>query len=233
MPSSLKVVEQEAKSQALQVLNKYGSIVVKDQKSYDKAVNARAAMKQFIDGVTTLFEPMRQTAYAAWKQVTATRDSVIAPVEEALKEQNKQLSAFVEEQEEEQKRLEEEELERQRVKAEKKRQREVAAAKKKGYDPEAIKALEKAPLEVGPIEVVSTYVKSDELTQKKLWRCEVTNKLALVKFVAKNPHFIHLLDANQSELNNLARRQQKALNIPGVKAIGETTVASVGKRSNF
>jgi uncharacterized protein YjbK len=54
----------------------------------------------------------------------------------------------------------------------------------------------------------------------------VTNLLNLVKFVAKNPHFIGLLQINQTALNQQAKALKDSMNIPGVQVVNNKVVAS-------
>ena len=53
------------------------------------------------------------------------------------------------------------------------------------------------------------------------WRAEVNDKLALIRYVATHPEWVHLVDANESALNGLAKSQREALAIPGVRAVEE------------
>lgn len=64
------------------------------------------------------------------------------------------------------------------------------------------------------------------ISTRSTWKAEVTDMLALVKFVAENPDWIGLLSANQSALNAAARAQKSALKIGGVKAVPVATMAA-------
>jgi colicin import membrane protein len=64
------------------------------------------------------------------------------------------------------------------------------------------------------------------LASKSTWRAELTDKLALVKYVADHPEWLHLVDVNTTALNGLARSQKSALAIPGVKAVEEKQLAA-------
>jgi hypothetical protein len=54
------------------------------------------------------------------------------------------------------------------------------------------------------------------------YRAEVVDLLALVRYVAANPHMVNLLVANGPALNAQARSLREAMQLPGVKVVKET-----------
>jgi DNA repair exonuclease SbcCD ATPase subunit len=56
------------------------------------------------------------------------------------------------------------------------------------------------------------------------YQAEVTNKLALVKWVAQHPEDIDLLLVNAPELNKRAKHLREALNLPGVKVTNKPSI---------
>lgn len=61
---------------------------------------------------------------------------------------------------------------------------------------------------------------------KGTWKAEVTDKLALVKFVAENPQFLHLLDPAQKEINAIAKALKLNHGIAGLRVWEDKTIAS-------
>lgn len=59
------------------------------------------------------------------------------------------------------------------------------------------------------------------------WKAKVADKARFVAFVAKNPHYLHLLDVSQSGIDALARAMHEALEtaVDGLEAINEPTVS--------
>lgn len=57
------------------------------------------------------------------------------------------------------------------------------------------------------------------------WSAEVTNPLALAKFVVDNPTFANLVQPNMVALNQLAKAQKNLLSIPGVRALNNPTIS--------
>lgn len=58
------------------------------------------------------------------------------------------------------------------------------------------------------------------------WTVDVLDKMALIRFIAGNEHFAHLLDANAGALQKLAAAQKESFAIPGCKANCEKILAS-------
>jgi len=64
------------------------------------------------------------------------------------------------------------------------------------------------------------------LATKSTWRAEVADLQALIRYVAEHPEWAHLLEANLTALNGLARSQKSALAIPGVRVVEEKQLAA-------
>lgn len=56
------------------------------------------------------------------------------------------------------------------------------------------------------------------------WKCEITSKAELVKFVAANPQFLTLVDVNQTAANQLAKAQKSGLKLPGLRAFNDVVL---------
>jgi len=76
------------------------------------------------------------------------------------------------------------------------------------------------------IEIASAAPKIGGLTTKTTWKAEVTDKAALIKYVAEHPEWLGIFEINMTALHGLARAQKDALAIPGVKAVEERQLAS-------
>jgi hypothetical protein len=57
------------------------------------------------------------------------------------------------------------------------------------------------------------------------WHAEVVDLLALVKAVAEGRAAITFLEPNMPALNKQAQSLKRAMNLPGVKAVPETTIS--------
>ena len=194
------------------------SIQVSNQKTYDAAVQERKELQEMLVNIDEFFEPARVASYNAYKAILNTKASLHDPVEAAIKKRtqdivNWELECEKLRQQEEQRLLEESTKE-----AQKKREAEIKKAKRRG-DTDAVERLQDAPLEVEEVEVEEAYEKNKDVSRRKTYKGEVTDLYQLIKFVAKNKHFIHLLSPNMSAINTLAKNQKDTMSIPGLKAI--------------
>ena len=85
--------------------------------------------------------------------------------------------------------------------------------------------LETACIMVAPV-VIKDVPKVVGVSTRVTWKAELTDKLALVKFIAENPQFIDMLDANQSALNKFASAMKSNAKIGGVRFFEEKTMAA-------
>lgn len=72
---------------------------------------------------------------------------------------------------------------------------------------------------------VAEQTKQSGISYRSTWSAEVTNIVELCQFVAANPNMAHLVEANLTELRKMAVAMRENLNIPGVKAVENKTVA--------
>jgi hypothetical protein len=110
--------------------------------------------------------------------------------------------------------------------AERRRLEEQARdAQAKGDEETASALVVAAEVMVAPV-VTKTYTtKGTGTSSRSTWSAEVTNLLELVQYVAANPQFIGLLQANQVALNGQAKSLKAAMQIPGVKPVETTGLA--------
>lgn len=216
----------EVEAEALELRNQLSAVVITDQKTYDKAVNARVDGKAWLKGAGEFFDNLVKPAYAAYKNLLDTKKKVLEPVEGHVNQINKALLKWDQEQEqlrrEEQRRLEEE----ARRQAEEEKLRTAVELESNGADPESVSAFLTAPVATAPVVAAPTYERSSAVVYRDNFSGEVTNLLALVKYVAKNPSFIGLLQINQTALNAQAKALKETMSIPGVRAVNNRVVAS-------
>lgn len=74
--------------------------------------------------------------------------------------------------------------------------------------------------------VISAAPKVSGIAGKTKWKGEVTDKLKLVQFVAANPQFIGLIDANESAINKMASALKQAMVVDGVRVYEERQIAA-------
>lgn len=211
---------------ALALNNRYEGLEIIDRESFEFAVSARAQLTHFLDQVDTVFDPMREKAYSAYKEILDQKKKIAEPAKKLLGNVNSKLSEYVDQQRRESEKQQRKVLDEAQKQAQRDRDRQVRDLRKRGFDEESIEALANAPVEIGALAPVEPGVDTNELSLRETYAGEVVDFYALVKFVAKNKHMIHLLSANSSEINKLARAQKSGMDIPGLRAIRKTNVAN-------
>jgi hypothetical protein len=174
----------------------------------------RAAEKR----ITEYFEPARKAADDAKKEILRLRDGLIAPIVEARSIYDRKAMAYEQEQrqiaEQEQRRLEEE----ARKQEEDRLLLDAIAAEERGEKEEAA-AIMAEPVTTPVIPIQPRVAQVEGVSTQTRWSADVTDLLALVKYVAAHPEWISLLEPSMPNLNRLAVAQRQALSIPGVRAV--------------
>lgn len=217
----------DAESQALELQQQFASVVILDQQSYDFAVAARVDGKAWLKDANDWFDSIQKPAYEAYKGILDKRKQVCDPVDKQIAAINRALIDWDAEQERqrlvEQRRLEAEE----RARIEEERLQTAVELEQNGADAESVSEFLSAPVVSSvPVVAARTYEKSNAVVYRDNYSGEVTNLLALVKYVAKNPNFIGLLQINQTALNSQAKALKETMSIPGVRAVNNRVVAS-------
>jgi len=88
------------------------------------------------------------------------------------------------------------------------------------YEKEAKRVAELVSRDL-PITVAPDLADTAGVHKRKTWYVEVMDICLLAEYVGRNPDKAHLLLANTAALNKMARAQQGALRIPGVKVVCE------------
>lgn len=83
-----------------------------------------------------------------------------------------------------------------------------------------------AMVQAAPIAVASAPTKVSGIAGKTKWKGEVKDKMALIRFVAANPQFEGLVDANESAINKMASALKQAMVVDGVRVYEERQIAA-------
>lgn len=217
----------DLEQQALTVRSEIAALAVTDQKSYDLAIEKRTAAKHWLKHAEDWFDGIQKPAYDAYKNILNQRKLVCEPTEAAIKQINRALVDWDQEQErirrEEQRRLEAE----ARRKAEEERLEQAAEMEQQGADAESVNAVLDAPIEIVDRPVAApTYEKSSAVVYRDNWSGECFDLYKLVQAVAKDKSKIGLLQVNQTALNQMAKALKDTMSIPGCRAINNKVVAS-------
>lgn len=77
-----------------------------------------------------------------------------------------------------------------------------------------------------PVPIATAAPKVSGLSTRQNWKARCVDKMALIRFVAEHPEHQHLLDVNQSALNQLAKAQKDAMRLPGVEAYPDAVMSA-------
>ncbi len=218
----------EVTERAITWADRARAVRIINQETYDRACDELRGIKALRDEVEQTFGPIVKAAYAAHHEAVAQRKKADAPLDEAeriLKRAIGDYSAELERRrleaqralEVEAKRLQDEQLER-----------EIEEAESQGATAPEIEAMiergPSVPAATPPI-VQPTIRPSSGVSTRELWKADVTDLIALVKYVAANPQFVGLLQANQTAIGAMARSLKSTMRIPGVRVWNEGAVA--------
>jgi hypothetical protein len=82
---------------------------------------------------------------------------------------------------------------------------------------------------VSAASVERTVPKVSGISTKKVWKVEVTDKLAFVRYIAEHPEYLELVEPNTPAINKLGLALKKACPLEGVRVFEEETLASRSK----
>ena len=116
--------------------------------------------------------------------------------------------------------------ERERIAAAERAKLEVKAEKleARGKDSSAVR-LQAELVSVAPV-VTPAPVKLSGTSSRSVWKAKVTDKLALVKYIAENPSWLHLLDVSESAIGAQAKAMKTASPIPGLEFYEEKVLSA-------
>lgn len=172
-------------------------------------------------GIEDHFARSKKAASDAHKEIVAAVNALIAPIAEARRIYDNSAAAY----EQEERRKAEEEQRRLQEKARKdEEERQLLAAidaEERGDQAEA-KAIMEEPVVTPVVTVAPQVARVEGVSSRTNWSAEVTDLLALVRYVAAHPEWVYLLEPSIPNLNRLAVAQRNALSIPGVRAVSKT-----------
>ncbi len=227
--STTDLVEQDIEREVEPIILRAHTIIVRSAADRADAMEFLKAVKNAQKRASEFFAPIVDSAHKAWKQATASRASVLDPLEAA--EKRVKLTVTTWDREEEAQRM----AEQRRLQAEadeaarKERERlEREAAKLK--TPEKREArLEQAAAIIAPVITVAAPEKQAGEATRKRWKMRVTDKARLIEAAAHgNELAASLLVYDEAAGNRLATTVKGAVTIPGVATYWTTDLAVRG-----
>ncbi len=205
-------------SEALTMAHQAGELQIRDQESYDMAMNFLEGVRHFRRRLDGIFDPIIQKTNQAHKEAIAQKRQIEKPAIQAELIVKQRKVGF----DLEQRRLQEEE--QRRREAEAKRQREEALLKEaehaenQGAARETVDAILEQPDTAPPPAAPPMHRVDKRVYTRDVWKGEVTNMLELIKAAASGKAPPTMLMANQTAINALAKSLRDTMDIPGLRA---------------
>lgn len=195
------------------------AVEIVDQPSYDKAVELLATVRAVIGSIETDRKQMKRGVIDAGKAIDAKAAGAKKPWQDAERILASRVRRFLEEAERARR------SEQLRIEAEHKRQLEAEALEnaenlqKAGASPQMVDAAidERTIQQTAPPAPTAPQIDRGGAGIRHNWKAEVDDFSALVDWCSETGSY-HLLLANQSALNQMAKAQRNLLKIPGIRA---------------
>lgn len=233
---SSTVAESPDRSVAIEAMtwpDRARAAIVTDASTYEIAAQMLLGIKDLRKKIADTFDPHCKRAFEAHRALTKEKADAEAPLTQAERIIKDSLRAYDAEQERlrrEAQRLADEEARRRE---EDERVARAAALEREGREfgddmlVEEAHALINEPAPVvtaAPIAKATPAVKG--ISYRTTYSAQVTDLVALIRFVAANPSHAALLTPNMTALNAQARSLKQALRLPGVHVIETRDVAA-------
>lgn len=218
----------QLETKALSLFDQANAITIKDQPTYDLAVDFLKGVKALRNEAEAHHRPVIDAAHKAHKLAVEALKRIDAPLEQAERAVKGTMASWTIEQE----RIRRAEEDRLRLEEQKAREAELEqqleqAEAEGANETEVLALIEQAAMAPAPPPptVAPAYKPAAGVSVRKSYAAEVVNLRQLIQWVAGNPTFDYLLKVDQVALNKLVGAAKSSLVIPGVKVIEKSNVA--------
>lgn len=216
----------EIESEALSWPDRARKITIADQQSYSLAASLLLDISALAKRIQDHHKPIKDAAYAAHKAAVSAEKRLLDPLEDAKAILKRGIAAWEAEQERIRRELELKAQEEARRQEEEMRLELALQAEALGADAATTDEILATPVPVVAPVIAPTFERQSGISTSQRWRAEVTDLKALCRAVAAGQASIEFVQPNLVALNALARAMKSTLNVPGVRAVAETTVAA-------
>jgi len=226
MSNTAVIDEQTIKQEALTVVQKAQIVKIVDQESYEGAVALLLdQIKPFRKRWAEYWSQPKEAAYRAYKSILAKFQEGDEPLEKAENQVKAAISAWTQEQERRRQQLQREAEEAARKAQEEELARAAAVAEESGATEEEVEQMIAQAPQVVAAPIQPTYEKASGVSTRELWSARVTDIKKLCAAVAKGTVPVSYVEPNMVALNQRAKADKNTLNVPGVIAVKEISVA--------
>lgn len=217
--------ENRLQTQALAWPEKAKMVHIFDRKSYNDAALMVTQIVDLRKRVVEHHKPIKDAAYAAHKAAVAAENKLLVPLQQAEVILKRGIAAWDTEQDRLRRQRQVEMEAAQRKMDEDARLAIAAEAERNGASEETIKEILETEV-IAPVVVHQpTYKKSNNISTSQRWHAEVVDMRLLCDAIVQGKASVNLVKPDMAALNSMARAMKGTMNIPGVKAVSETSVA--------
>lgn len=207
--------------QRTDIIKECEALTISTQSDVDKSVELERTLKENKKDIEAGFKPIIDNAFKIHRELTATRNAFLKPIEDALSLVQGKRNKYLQEQERIRKEQEAARLKAQKEAEEIERLRQAELAEMNG-DTEGAEAIlsGEAPVHVpaAPAFAETEIQKTDGLVVKKVYSAICDDKMALIKAIAGGrADLLHLLTIDQSALNKLAAATKENFQVAGCR----------------
>lgn len=225
--SAIALVTPSTPPPPVDLVTRAKTLTITSNTEYVQACEEKLALDDMIANRHANHDPVCQKAHEAHKAAVAARSADIEPLETAKKIYDRAIDGWRREQDRlaiEQAQRERDEIARQ---AELAREAEIVEAEAEGATVEEVTAIIERPVYIPPAIVRPTLPKVAGIRKRPdNWKAildpaDPNAKLRLIKYVAGNPQFQHLLVLDTTAATQLARALKLTMAIPGIKVFND------------
>lgn len=236
MAEVLEFSGREVRDEALTWPDRARAAVITDTASYTAAADLLLGVKALRKRIAETFDPHVKRAFEAHRALTREKADAEAPLTEAERIVKDALVAYDREQERQRQEAQRKADEEARRREEDERLALAAAMEKEGNEygdaalvreAEALIAAPPPPVVAAPVAKATPKVAG--VSYRTTYSAQVTDIVALIRFVAANPTHVALLTPNITALNGQARSLKQSMRIPGVRVVESRDVAAGGR----
>jgi gas vesicle protein len=224
------VGQEELETQSLTISKQAGALIIRDQGSYNQAIEMLKAVKSMRKKWCDYFEPLREKAYSAYKEVLDKLKEGDRPLEVAERSLKHSLLTWDEAQRREQERLQAEAQRKAEADEEARRAQEAFELEESGATDEQIEAVTSAPI-IAVAPPVSTYVKASGIAYRDNWCIEIVDLFKVLRLIGSKKLKLGETDLQklrellESILKPRAVSDKETLSLDGCKAVNRKVVA--------
>jgi hypothetical protein len=227
MAAELEVTKpQELERRALDWALKAGRIKITNQSTYDEGTEMHKGILALLDEIDGVFDPGIGDANKLHKGLIAMKKKVQGTLPTGEQILRTMIGAWEQAQERIRQEAERKAQEEARKREEEARLALAVQAEQAGATEETVEEIIATPLPAPVLVAAPTFQRAEGYSKPvERWKAELVDIKALCRAVAEGKASTEFVQANLPALNSLARAMKGTFNIPGCKAVIDTSIS--------